>query len=250
MVSFQFDGSEKGLFCCLFVSYTQKKHPDLVTDGVLQQRIGDETIGILTDDAAAERVKKGLARCRTKGIFSDVKTVLRSDEKLRFTTLFRYLRLALDNRETDVSENYADPAVLAVRDIVRRVRLETHRMLGFLRFSRSVEGFYYAHYEPDNDVTDLLLPHFVDRFRLQPFLIHDVKRNVLGVYDGKKTGVLHLGEQPVTVFLDRKEDDFLRLWRTYYDSVNIAERKNERLMNACMPKRYHKNLPEKNRVTE
>ena len=80
--------------------------------------------------------------------------------------------------------------------------------------------------------------------------IHDVKRNVLGVYDGKKTGVLHLGEQPVTVFLDRKEDDFLRLWRTYYDSVNIAERKNERLMNACMPKRYHKNLPEKNRVTE
>ena len=55
MVSFQFDGSEKGLFCCLFVSYTQKKHPDLVTDGVLQQRLGDETIGILTDDAAAER---------------------------------------------------------------------------------------------------------------------------------------------------------------------------------------------------
>ncbi len=249
MIVFLFDGTETGLYCALFTAYTQKKFPDLVTtDGEIQQAFGDEAIGILSDEKNAERVKKGLSACRTKRLLPDVRKTLRSGDKLKYTIAFRYLRLALDNKPCDVSENYADPTVLAVRDAVRKIDLEVHRMTGFLRFARTDKGFYYAHYEPDNDITDLLMPHFTARFRIQPFLIHDTKHNVLGAYDGEKSTVLPLGNRTITVFLDREEDEFLKLWRLYYDSVNIPERKNKKQMYGYMPARYHKNLPEKNRL--
>ena len=54
----------------------------------------------------------------------------------------------------------------------------------------------------------------------------------------------------MTYFPDREEDKFLKLWRLYYDSVTIPERKNEKQMYGYMPARYHKNLPEKNRGRE
>mgnify|MGYP004658136221 CR=1 FL=1 len=251
MIVFLFDGTETGLYCALFTAYTQKKFPDLVTtDGEIQQAFGDEAIRILSDGNNAERVKKGLSECRTKGLLADVRKIMRWGDKLKYTVAFRYLRLALDNKPYDVSENYADPTVLAVRDAVRKIGLETHRMTGFLRFTRAEKGYFYARYEPDNDITDLLMPHFAARFRIQPFLIHDTKRNILGAYDGKKTIVLPLGDRAVTYFPDREEDKFLKLWRLYYDSVTIPERKNEKQMYGYMPARYHKNLPEKNRGRE
>ena len=43
-------------------------------------------------------------------------------------------------------------------------------------------------------------------------------------------------------------DEFATLFKTYYNSIFIKERKNERTMLGFMPKRYHKNLPEKNEL--
>ena len=49
----------------------------------------------------------------------------------------------------------------------------------------------------------------------------------------------------VSVNLGKNEEDYTKLWRTYYNSVCITSRKNHRLMNTFLPVRYHKHLTEK-----
>lgn len=79
-----------------------------------------------------------------------------------------------------------------------------------------------------------------------PFVIHDTKRNVFAMHNGNKNAVVTSNENKD--FFTLGKDEFTALWKKYYDTVNIKERKNIRLMENYMPKRYHKNLPEKDKL--
>ena len=115
-------------------------------------------------------------------------------------------------------------------------------MHGFLRFAECTGGLY-AHFSPDNDIVDLVAPHFAKRFSGEKFIIHDTKRNLLAVYDGKSLKTV-LNESPVTVYLSTEEEQFRKLWKTYFDSVTIESRKNKRLQDNFLPRRYRKDMTE------
>ena len=134
--------------------------------------------------------------------------------------------------------------VLAFRDMIMRINYEVHRFKGFIRFSETGDGFYYAHFEPDNDITEYLVPHFLRRMK-RPFILHDTKRNVIALCVDGKYKIVHGGDTTYTVYLSEKETNFQNLWKSYYKSVNVAERKNTRQMKNYMPVRYWKNLTEK-----
>ena len=178
-------------------------------------------------------------------------SILRSEaaKKKRFKVLFDYLNVAISNKNIDVSKAFALPEIQAFTDLKNRIYTETHRFKGFLRFMETEKGFYYACYEPDNDITELLVPHFTARLQ-SPFIIHDIKRNILALCDGKRYKILDGGDNGVTVFMSESEEIFLDLWQQYYKSINIEERKNLRQMRNYMPERYWKNLSEKQEKTE
>lgn len=177
--------------------------------------------------------------------------ILRSEaaKKKRFKVLFDYLNVAISNKNIDVSKAFALPETQAFTDLKNRIYTETHRFKGFLRFMETKKGVYYACYEPDNDITELLVPHFTARLQ-SPFIIHDIKRNILALCDGKLYKILDGGNNGVTVFMSESEEIFLDLWQQYYKSINIEERKNLRQMRNYMPERYWKNLSEKQEKTE
>ena len=178
-------------------------------------------------------------------------SILRSEaaKKKRFKVLFDYLNVAISNKNIDVSKAFALPEIQAFTDLKNRIYTETHRFKGFLRFMETEKGFYYACYEPDNDITELLVPHFTARLQ-SPFIIHDIKRNILALCDGKRYKILNGGDNGVTVFMSESEEIFLDLWQQYYKSINIEERKNLRQMRNYMPERYWKNLSERQEKTE
>lgn len=178
-------------------------------------------------------------------------SILRSEaaKKKRFKVLFDYLNVAISNKNIDVSKAFALPEIQAFTDLKNRIYTETHRFKGFLRFMETEKGVYYACYEPDNDITELLVPHFTARLQ-SPFIIHDIKRNILALCDGKRYKILNGGDNGVTVFMSESEEIFLDLWQQYYKSINIEERKNLRQMRNYMPERYWKNLSEKQEKTE
>lgn len=244
MTAFIFDGTKTGLLCCLFFAYYEKVIPEIVTASSLQYAIGDSVYEIESDEEKAERVLKCIFSAKTKQAAYFTDFALKSGEEIRFTVIFKYLKKVIDNLKTDISKNYADQDVLAFHDIIMRIMNEIHRFKGFIRFSESKDGFLYAHYEPDNDITELLMPHFCARLKT-PFIIHDTKRNIIGLSDGIKYKVIQ-NDGRIDIYLSDYETEFLKLWKTYYKSVNIESRKNERTMLNFLPKRYWKNLPEKN----
>lgn len=249
MTTYFFDGTKNGLLTCIFESFYDRRIPDDVTTECVQCGLLDEIVTIKTDNEKAERVYKCLKNCKTKYLVSDFNLTFRSGEKSRFKVLFDYLNVAISNKNIDVSKAFALPEIQAFTDLKNRIYTETHRFKGFLRFMETEKGFYYACYEPDNDITELLVPHFTARLQ-SPFIIHDIKRNILALCDGKRYKILNGGDNGVTVFMSESEGIFLDLWQQYYKSINIEERKNLRQMRNYMPERYWKNLPEKQEKTE
>ncbi len=249
MTTYFFDGTKNGLLTCIFESFYDRRIPDDVTSECVQCGLLDEIVTIKTDNEKAERVYKCLKNCKTKYLVSDFNLTFRSGEKKRFKVLFDYLNVAISNKNIDVSKAFALPEIQAFTDLKNRIYTETHRFKGFLRFMETEKGFYYACYEPDNDITELLVPHFTARLQ-SPFIIHDIKRNILALCDGKRYKILNGGDNGVTVFMSESEEIFLDLWQQYYKSINIEERKNLRQMRNYMPERYWKNLSEKQEKTE
>ena len=243
------DETKDGLLTCIFESFYEKRIPDDVTTECVQCGLLDEIVTIKTDNEKAERVYKCLKNCKTKYLVSDFNLTFRSGEKKRFKVLFDYLNVAISNKNIDVSKAFALPEIQAFTDLKNRIYTETHRFKGFLRFKETERGFYYACYEPDNDITELLVSHFTARLQ-SPFIIHDIKRNILALCDGKRYKILNGGDNGVTVFMSESEEIFLDLWQQYYKSINIEERKNLRQMRNYMPERYWKNLSEKQEKTE
>lgn len=249
MTTYFFDGTKNGLLTCIFESFYDRRIPDDVTTECVQCGLLDEIVTIKTDNEKAERVYKCLKNCKTKYLVSDFNLTFRSGEKKRFKVLFDYLNVAISNKNIDVSKAFALPEIQAFTDLKNRIYTETHRFKGFLRFMETKKGVYYACYEPDNDITELLVPHFTARLQ-SPFIIHDIKRNILALCDGKRYKILDGGNNGVTVFMSESEEIFLDLWQQYYKSINIEERKNLRQMRNYMPERYWKNLSEKQEKTE
>ena len=243
MTAFLFDGTKIGLFTCIFESFYERRNPDVVTALPLQGALGDEVYEIKSDAEKAERVENCLQNLKTSDLKYNLSLAFKSGESIKYTVIFKYLKKAIDNKKVDISKNFADGDVLAFFDLVEKIRLEAHRLKGFLRFSETKDGYFYAHYEPDNDVTELIIPHFKSRFNF-PFIIHDVKRNVVGLCDGKRYKVINY-DSSVSIYLSNEEKEFEKLWKTYYNSVNIKERKNEKSMRSYMPVRYWKHALEK-----
>ncbi|MBR2336788.1 MAG: TIGR03915 family putative DNA repair protein [Clostridia bacterium] len=245
MTTYVFDGTKIGLLTCVFDAYYGKLIPNRLTDKEVQVGFCDKIYNIESDVTKSSRVSKCLKGLATPYLLKDIALALKSGQEDKFTVIFNYIKCAIDNKKADISKNFADSRVLAFSDLIKKVTNEIHRFKGFIRFEQSVDGYYYAHYTPENDITWLLMPHFASRFADQAFIIHDTKRNVLGMYDGYKVTEVNAEDRQVTIYLSDEEVNFKKLWQTYYKSVNIKERKNHRLMKQFLPLKYWDNLPEK-----
>ena len=159
--------------------------------------------------------------------------------------------------ETSIERNFADPDVLAVTNIARKVLHEQLRMKQFIRFQKAKDCTYLAVVAPDHNVLPLIIDHFADRFNDQPWLIYDAKRHYGYYYDGTgaPSRITFTDESSVTFNLanGRLNDDVLsdddqllqELWRTYFKAICIRERLNPRKQLQDMPRRYWKYLTEK-----
>jgi probable DNA metabolism protein len=111
---------------------------------------------------------------------------------------------------------------------------------------QGVREILYAPIEPDNDIVEFLARHFCDRFKNDPFIIHDKKRaKALVAFEGVRYVTDFTGERlPQNT---RDEETYRALWRHYFDVVSIEERVNPRCQRRFMPVRYWNNITEMGR---
>lgn len=236
------DGTFNGLLTAVFNAYLTKKFPNSVSQGNVQLEISGETVDIQTDDEKAERVAVKLKKILKTNEFNDLKIALKSCDDAKYSITFNYIVKTI-NAGFSISENFTDKTVFNFDKIVSKVLQEVHRFKGFIRFSKTEEGIFYAKYFPDNDINTLLLPHFVKRYKDMPFMIHDLNHNVISAHANGKTKTVLAKINPLKI-----SDEASKLFKDYYNTIYIKERANTKTMLNFMPKRYHSNLPEKDEL--
>lgn len=233
------DGTEAGFYTAVFLAYPEK-NCIITSDSDVQLSLDSEVVTVETDGEKCRRVTDRLDALDKEAV-DDINCVLRSCDGLKEQTAFEYIK-ALIKHKSPVKKAYNMPEVIEFNDLLYKVTGEVHRLKGFLRFMESADGTLYAPYSPDNDITDMLMPHFAERLN-SPFVIHDLKRKIAGMYNGKEWITGYVGE--AEIYLSEYERAFENLWKKYYKAVNIKERPHEKQMKGYMPVRYWKFLPEK-----
>ncbi len=256
MVLFVYDYSFEGLLTVVFEAYARKRFPDaLLREGCPLPLFYDEAITVLTDEGRAGRVWNALKKKLSPMALGCLSQCWLSEREGVDLLLFRYMRKTIDARMS-IETNFADPDVLALSRIWKKVNAERIRLLQFVRFQRASDGTYFGALEPDYNVLPLVVDHFKDRFADQRWLLYDIRRRYGFYYD------LHRVEEVTFDTGDEREqhlitgllrdtmiaDDerfFQQLWKAYFHSICIRERLNPRKHKQDMPVRYWKYLTEK-----
>lgn len=242
MIAYKISKEKDAIFCALFESFTLKERPIAVFSGAFQPSFDCQVKTINYIKNNAERVKKGIIKCGGISLLSTLIYVMRSSDDLMESIVFSVAHKCLSARK-NLTDNYSDPDMLAFYELKTKISHEVHIMTGFVRFEKTLSGVWYSHITPDNDIVDLIAPHFKKRLPNEKFILHDTKRNILTAYDGKNLITLK-SDKPVTVYLDKDEIEFQNLWQTYFDYAPVFERKNLRQQANFLPHRYRRNMSE------
>ena len=129
--------------------------------------------------------------------------------------------------------------------ISQYVSREAHKLKGFLRFKELKNGVLYAEMEPENNIIFILSKHFKARLKNEFWIIKDVKRGILSIYDKKEYFIV--SEEDFSLFTEEvslEEEQIQTLWKSFYQTIGIKERKNDRCRMNFMPKKYWKYIIE------
>ncbi|MCE7072352.1 TIGR03915 family putative DNA repair protein [Dyadobacter sp. CY327] len=254
MEIFVFDGTLEGLLTAIFECYRKKSEAvKLVSQTHYVPDVFKEAFTVISDDAKANRVWKGLTKKLDSNWMKSIYKAFLSEQPATFQDLFEFIRYIIDS-PPGAEANFGNKYVLEISQMSHKVHREKHRMEAFIRFQKTADHIFYAHIEPDFNVLPLLIDHFKNRYADQKWIIYDLKRKYGLFYDLEKVEEITfdftaemspaLNALPVNV-LDPQEELYALLWKDYFRSVNIPARKNMKLHIRHVPKRYWKYLSEK-----
>ncbi|WP_434729601.1 UdgX family uracil-DNA binding protein [Rhizobium binae] len=167
-------------------------------------------------------------------------TVLCHSDPARFCLLYRLLwRLQLDRQLLEVT---SDEDVVRARLMAKNVHRDAHKMTAFVRFKEvgavsAGRRKFIAWFEPDHHIVRRTAPFFQRRFTDMDWLIATPKGSA--AWDGER---LTIRDEPCEKLNLTDVTD--ELWRTYYASIFNPARVKVKAMQAEMPIKYWKNLPE------
>ncbi|RYY37205.1 MAG: DNA metabolism protein [Sphingobacteriaceae bacterium] len=251
MTTLTYDGTFEGLLTAIFEIYEHKlQHVCLQKGEWHNTALFDNVMQVVTDEGRAVRVLKGLRKKLSSAGIQRLYIAHTGDIAGEENNLLGYIRYVFDSAQ-NIEEDYGNRYVMRVSELVRMMRREKHRMEAFVRFQKLQDGVFYSAIEPDFNVLPLLIRHFKNRYADQKWIIYDVKRQYGIYYDLHDTQFISMDfnndNKAANAIASYTEDEgmYQHLWKNYFQSVNIASRKNTKLHLRHIPKRYWKHLPEK-----
>lgn len=243
MLVYVFDDTFEGLLTAVYEAYYRGDDPKgFMPDGNIQMSLVDRYVRILTDTEKSNKVYEAVVKKISRESLENAYHVFLSNEPDKGMLIYTYLRLGF-KMGARVNLHLSDNTVLKVHKVCQRVELELHRMMGFVRFRQVEGGIYYASIEPDNNIVELLAPHFTDRFSGRRWVIHDQKRKLAALHDATGWMIVRDVEEYLPV-ITQEETAYQALWKEFFKTIAIGSRTNPKLQKRLMPVRYWKNLIE------
>lgn len=239
-IIYRYDGSFEGFLCCVFDSYINKEIPAEFQDKehLAQTLFPVRWVG--TDLRHAQRILVSLRKIDSWAEELVVKGFLTCEPEKEMV-LYRFIR-ALYNVGKPLLRQLSDEAVFPLLKAVRHLDGEVHLLRGFVRFS-DFEGTLAAEIRPKNRVLPLLQCHFCDRFYNETFLIYDRTHHEALVHQPGKWAILPMDSFQMAS-PSAAEAQYRRLWKRFYDTIEIRERHNPKLRQTHMPRRYWETMTE------
>jgi probable DNA metabolism protein len=177
------------------------------------------------------------------------KTAACHNDPQRWGLLYQILWRVVRGGERHLLAIASDPDMARARLLEKNVRREIHKMHAFVRFKlidadAAGRERYAAWFEPDHFIVAAASPFFRNRFANMDWSIFTPKG--CAHWNGKQLSLTAgIAENPV-----ENPDALEDAWRTYYRSIFNPARVKVKAMQAEMPKRYWKNLPEADLIDE
>jgi probable DNA metabolism protein len=245
--TFIYDGTFEGLLTIVFDCFKEKAIPfNIVNKKDNINSFLENYEYINTDLDKSFRVFTGITKQISESVLYNSYSAFLSGEINKEIHIFKYLIYGfLNGSKVEYIRNL--DFVFEVQRLSKKVMLEAHRFKGILRFKLINDNILYAEFEPDNNIIEALSKHFKQRLKNEKWIIHDKKRKVISMYDMKEYRILNLGEYTQENFniIDNLDKDMYEdLWKVFYNTISIKERKNSKLQMQYMPKRYWKYIIE------
>lgn len=141
------------------------------------------------------------------------------------------------------------PCVKRVFELQRMVGNEVHFFREFLRFQEIQKdpSLLLAVIEPKNHIIPILTEHFADRFMEEFFIIYDKKYGEASFHyaDGEwEIRILTEEEAGKLELFQEQEEDYVALWKIFFENIAIEARKNHKLQRNMLPIHYRKHMTE------
>ncbi len=161
----------------------------------------------------------------------------------RWGLLYEVLWRMTQGGEASLLKRSTDPTVARLARMRKEIARDVHKMHAFVRFKKTGEDpesgreQFMAWFEPDHRIMPLTAKFFQKRFTGMDWAIFTPTGSAS--WDGRE---LRLG--PGVEKVEVPEEELDELWRGYYRSIFNPARLKVKAMQAEMPKKYWKNLPE------
>ena len=242
MIDYIYDGTFEGLLTCVYHHYYTDQANGIFTKDNYQANMLCSYREVETDSEKAEKVYDAIAAKISDYDLRATYKVFLSSAPNKEMIILRYLVFGF-RKGRAVSSLHSNSVVNDFQAILKKVSVETERMLQFVRFSVMEGNVLYAEVEPEHDVLELIHTHFCDRFKNDPFIIRDVGRDK-AMIAYQKHWYISVFDDSMVPALSGEETEYRRLWKTFFANIAIKERKNARCQRQFMPQRYWKHLTE------
>ncbi|MDF1752350.1 MAG: UdgX family uracil-DNA binding protein [Verrucomicrobiales bacterium] len=186
----------------------------------------------------------------SKAFLDLARTVSCHSNEERWGLMYQIAWRMVCNGETNLLKKVTDSDTRKLMEMAKAIRRDCHKMNAFVRFRKVGEDphtgreQFVAWFEPSHHIIEYNASFFVKRFTGMDWSILSPEKCIH--WDGVN---LHTSEG-VSKEAAPTEDSLEELWRGYYKSIFNPARLKLKAMQAEMPKKYWKNLPEADLIEE
>ena len=170
--------------------------------------------------------------------FKIIYNVYLSNRENKELIIYYYLLNAIKYREKTIYLRKLKCVSESLK-IYNYVKRESHKFKGFTRFKELKNKVLYAEINPENNIILFLSIHFKERLKNEYWVIKDVNRNILSLYNKKEFVIVSEEDTKLLdIEVNEKEQEICMLWKEFYKTIGIEQRKNDRCRMNFMPKKY------------
>lgn len=236
-----YDGSFEGFLTLVYDVYYQKLEPKFIYKKIPTNLCFDEIHTIETDMEKAKKVFTALKKHFPKSHLNTIYHIFLCDSQNFECDLLHFIQLGF-KAKTNLS-NITNASIFRIHSLEKEYLRLTHKMYGFVRFEELDDKILYAKIETKFNILMLLGNHFSHRLGSNPFIIHDIPRSLAYVRENNQSNIKEVSAFETPTHSDA-EMHFKKLWKTFFHSVAIENRKNHKLQKQLVPLLYRAHMSE------